>query len=1341
MNEPRAKSRWRRFCKYLLITAAAGVVLLGALAWYATTDSFQSWVRQRLITELERVTGGRVELREFHTVPLHLQVEIRGLTIHGLEGANEVPYAHIDRVVAQLKVISAVEAEIGFSSLVLDHPIFHIVIYPDGTTNQPPPKATLTSTKTPVEQLFSLSIGILEVRRGELLWNDRKTPLDFVANDVSADMTYSLLHGRYDGSLLLGRISTTFQNYRPLAWMMEAHFTLTADGVDVSSLTASSGRSRLQASGRMADFRQPSMQGNYDLTLDLAEAAGIIHNPEIRQGLVQAAGVGSWSAAKFSSTGKLEAKNLDWRGASFGLRMPTLRSNYRVDGQKLSLSQIQARMMSGEVTGDAEVANWLSSPGKIAKEAAATEQGGTISLRLRGLSASEIASALSSASRPLQRMNLAGDANGTVEVKWKGAIKNSQTAIALDVTAPVHVAPTQLPLNVRAHATYKAAGDELEVTDLTLSTRATQVHAVGTLSSTAALKLSVITSNLGEWQPVLTAVGYDEKIPVILQGHASFTGTATGKVSAIAFAGKLRSEDFDVLLPARPHVPAQNVHCDSLVADIELSPHAFVAHNAKIHHGTTTIKLDVNAGLQNRELVAHSPILVHLDVRDGDVEEIQTLLGYDFPGSGSVNLSAQVHGTKADPRGSGHIDLPSVVVHGQTIQQLESKFEFGDDEIAWDGLHLTYHDAQLTGAGAYNLSTRAFHFSLDGNNFDLAEIPRLQASRVSVEGRMDFSVKASGTLDQPAVTANVRLRDLLLDHERVGGYLIDAATQGSDLHVTGHSQFREANLDVNGDVSLRGAFPASVTLHFTNLDIDPVLRTYLKGRLTGHSAVDGELELKGPFRNPQELEITGNLSNLFADIENIKVRNNGPIRFAVANQSLNLQQFRLVGDGTDLTVSGTVQLNSERQLDLRAQGHANLQLIQSYDSDFTTSGEVAVDLTVAGTTSKPTMQGRLQVTNGSIAYSDLPSALSTINGSLVFNQDRLQVETLTAHVGGGLVTFGGYATAYNRQLNFNLTVQTQDVRLRYPPGVSSMANAQLRWAGTSAASVLSGDITITRLAVTPGFDFGANLMGSSENAALPQTNPLLNRIRMDVHIVTTPELQMQTAVIRLSGDADLRLQGTAARPVLLGRVDVTEGEAYFNGTKYSLERGDVLFTNPVTTTPVLDLQASTHVRDYDITLNLNGSLDKLNLTYHSEPPLPVADIISLLALGQTQQQQAASQQSGASPFASQASSAILAEALNSAMSTRSRSLFGISHIKIDPQGLNTETSPTTTSPAVTIEQQVQDNLTVTYTTNVSQTSQQIIQVVYNVRRNVSLLALRDYNGVVSFEVRIRQRKK
>ena len=84
------KPRRRRFWKYLLLVTLAGLLVLASFAWYATTDSFQAMVRRRLVAELERVTGGRVDLGGFHTVPFRLQVEVRDLTVHGREGPGEV---------------------------------------------------------------------------------------------------------------------------------------------------------------------------------------------------------------------------------------------------------------------------------------------------------------------------------------------------------------------------------------------------------------------------------------------------------------------------------------------------------------------------------------------------------------------------------------------------------------------------------------------------------------------------------------------------------------------------------------------------------------------------------------------------------------------------------------------------------------------------------------------------------------------------------------------------------------------------------------------------------------------------------------------------------------------------------------------------------------------------------------------------------------------------------------------------------------------------------------------------------------------------------------------------
>ena len=212
---------------------------------------------------------------------------------------------------------------------------------------------------------------------------------------------------------------------------------------------------------------------------------------------------------------------------------------------------------------------------------------------------------------------------------------------------------------------------------------------------------------------------------------------------------------------------------------------------------------------------------------------------------------------------------------------------------------------------------------------------------------------------------------------------------------------------------------------------------------------------------------------------------------------------------------------------------------------------------------------------------------------------------------------------------------------------------------------------------------------------------------------------------------------------MLGRADILEGQATFHGTRFTLERGDITFANPVAIEPQLNLQASTHVRNYDLNITVTGTPDRgLNLNYRSEPPLAKSDIIALLALGRTNQEsEQLQEQSGQSVFSDQATALILDQAMNATVSSRLQRLFGASNIKIDPQGLSTETNPMARGPQVTIEQEFANNLTLSYSTNVSQSSQQIIQGEYYFTRNLSAVGTRDQNGVISFDLQIRRRKK
>lgn len=1361
-----AAARPPRWWKYLLITTGVLVVILLAGLWYTTTNSFQNYVHRRMVSEIERITGGRAEIGKFHVVPFHLQVEIRNITVHGTEGPAEIPLLHADSVVGQVKVISFLRTQFGFQSLTLERPIVHVMIAPDGSaTNIPVIRQLLGgSGASSVEELFALSIDHLSVHDGELIWADRKIPLNFDVQGTNVQMDYSFLRGRYDGRLSLGKVDTAIQDLRPFSWMTTLDLSLAPTFVDIKSLKWSSGRASVEASGRISNFRDPRIDGSYDAKIELGELAAIVRRRDLREGMAEFKGNGHWSVREFTTSGALALRDVGWQNDEVMVKKASASSDYQITDEQIKLSKLQGKLLGGTFTGDAQVDNWLHSiPYSAAEKGKKQElpeigvlrpsakkgekvklpgvQNGVVHLRMRDFSVAEMAVSVDTPAHPLDGFRPAGAASGMLDATWKGKPENAEMAFNFEVVPPSRPENRQLPVTAHIQGRYRGTNDSLELAQFSLSTPHSRIVSAGTLAASSKLHLSVSTSNLEEWRPLVKALGGPTDLPFRVDGNATFSGAAGGMFSSPTIAGTMVAEDFEFTVPATSRTPEKPVHWDSLGATVQFSLRELSLRGGSLRRGDTSADFEFNASLQEGKLTESSPFSARVNLHNVDVASTAALADLDYPISGTADVSLQLNGTRAHPEGQGHIRATNGSAYGEEIEQFDADLRMEAAQTTLSNIHLMHQDAEVTGNASF-LPANGFRLDLVGKNFDLSRVRQLYLEELPIAGRGDFTLQASGTLDSPVINAAVHVRDLTLDRELTGDLFLEVATRGQGLAVTGHSQFPKGSLTVNGTIGMHGDYPANITAQMDHLDLDALWRAYLGDQLTGHSAVAGSVTLQGPLRYTRQWRLDGNLTDVAVDVEYVKLHNQGPVRFTYADRTLQIPETHLVGEGTDVTGHGAIYYADAHRLDITADGQVDLRLLGGIDRNLTAGGQATIHMTLSGAVRDPRPLGTIGITNGTANYAGVSSGLSELNGRLVFTRDRIQIEQLSGHAGGGTLDFKGEATNYNQQLNFNLTAIGKDVRLRYPPGVSSMATAELHWAGTKAASTVSGDVLVTKLAVTPGFDFASYIERSRQTGAITPANSPLYNIKLDVAVRTAPELQMKTAVARLSGDADLRLRGSVARPSVLGRADILEGDATFNGIKFRLERGDITFANPVAIEPQVNLQATTHVRNYDLDVTVTGTPDRLNVNYRSEPPLPKSDIIALLALGRTSEEsEQLQQQSGQTLFNDEATNLIINQALNSTVSNRMQKLFGVSRIKIDPQGLTTETNPTARGPQITIEQEFANNLSLTYSTNVSQSSEQIIQGEYYFNRNLSVLGTRDQNGVVSFDVRVRRRKK
>jgi translocation and assembly module TamB len=768
------------------------------------------------------------------------------------------------------------------------------------------------------------------------------------------------------------------------------------------------------------------------------------------------------------------------------------------------------------------------------------------------------------------------------------------------------------------------------------------------------------------------------------------------------------------------NLQVQGSQWSSAKFSVEASPSQISLHDGVLvsaHLGRASMGATV--ALRGWSYLPSNPISVNLSVQRMSVADLERLANLHYPVSGDLSADIAVHGSQLNPIGKGSARIDNARAYDEPIHHLAGDFR-ADKSSLTSTLDVNLPAGSINGTISYTPQTRAYAVRLNAPSITIQKLQMVQAKNLGISGAVTISASGAGTMDNPQLTASVEVPQLQLRDKSISQIKGELHVASERAELTVDSQVAQASVHSKADVSLSGDYYTDATIDTTGVPLAPLFAMFLSSSPQGFQ---GETELhatlKGPLKDKTRIEAHLTIPTLKASYQSLEIGAASPIRLDYSDSVVTLQPAEIRGTGTSLRVQGRIPLSGNTAPTLTAQGSVDVRILRIMDSDLQSSGVLSLDIRASGTVKDPAVEGQLHLQDVAVSTATAPLGVQKLNGTLDINNSSLQISSLTGEVGGGQVSLGG-SISYKPNLQFNVSLQSKSVRLRYPDGLRALLDGNLILSGTKDASMLNGRVLIDTLSFTPDFDL-AKFSDQFSGNSIPAQPGLADSVKLAIGVQSKSNLSAASSQISVEGQVNLQVIGTAANPVITGRTDLTAGELFYRNVRYQLQRGIITFDNPSETAPVLNVSVATTVEQYNLTLTLRGPFDKLTTSYTSEPPLATADIINLIANGKTTQEANATGQSTDSMIASQVASQVTGGIQH---------LAGISSLQIDPLLGGNNQNP---SARVAIQQRVTRNFLFTFSTDLSQPGSEIVQGDYQINKRWSVSLTRDEVGGVSVD--------
>ena len=719
------------------------------------------------------------------------------------------------------------------------------------------------------------------------------------------------------------------------------------------------------------------------------------------------------------------------------------------------------------------------------------------------------------------------------------------------------------------------------------------------------------------------------------------------------------------------------------------------------------------------------------------VTPILAVVGMKAPVAGRLSGSITLAGRPEAPTGHARVEVSPVVVAGLEFETLRGDLVFTPDLVEMNPVRLTQGKGQISvegrmlyrGAGWVPEEGSGLpRIKVKGTDLDLSFWSKV-ARGVPLEGTASIEGAIEGALEAPRGSIAFRGSSVKVRGVVVGDLSarVDLSGEAADLVL----EAPERGVKMTGRVGLGEGKPLDLRVVLSEMRLrgDAILSGSPEDIQV---TVGGDVTILGRLSDLTSLSARASLHDFEASVAGVKVTPEAPIELTLESGKMRLAPAVLSGPGTRIEVRGEVDPGAAGTLDFAASGRFDLKLVRLFLKNLQATGEGTVVLHVGGALASPAYEGRLVVEAGAIRHPDMPFPVDNLLGKAEFEGARLKIESLDFLAGGGPVTGTGEIRFGDlRRSESPFTISAAEVHFRgtsvkgeFPEGFRSVSDMDLTVRRAAGRTALSGTIDLVRGVYVKDFKLESSIgrPRASEVFRVP-AGGLFAGIGLDLLVRASQDVWLRNDLGKIEGQGEVHVRGTTDRPSLAGRVTAVEGGTIrFRNVEYRVLGGTMDFADPEVINPIFDVQAETHVSEFQVTLSTEGTLDDFHYDLSSNPPLPEPDIVALLLTGRT----LGSLGPETGGLAEETITSYLS-GLTGELTGRVKGKAGFDVLNIDPLQVNAQGDPTT---RITVGKQVTPDLFVAYSSDLGSTQGSVYQLDYALDRDLHFTSLRDTDGSI-----------